>query len=418
MGATAHPRDRITRIRIQNFRSLADVTLDLDGLSVLIGDNGSGKSSIVEAIETLRYFADPGATVAGFFQDHVRPVRGDLGSFTLGVSIENEGDLAPLRYQFGIFHHGQIGIGVDSECLDVGPVAGAAQPLHAIQRSPRGAQVFDQASRKLVEVPTDPHRLLCSALSSVPTAHGTQPPQQQAASRVVAALRNIEVHVPFEVMPAWAARRMQRKSASREASLLQPARRLELLAANLGNVYHSLKNDYGAAHWNETMELVRLGLGKDVDDVSAITDAAGGQHAIGVRYKAVSVPAAALSDGTLAYLAFVALARLPSERTLLAFDEPELHLHPSLLTRVVSMFASISKRCPVILATHSDRVLDSLLDPAASAVLCELDEERATRLVRPDPELLRKWLTDFRGLGELRGAGLQSAVMQVREPKE
>lgn len=412
----AKPRDRITQIRIRDFRCLADVSLDLSGLSVLIGDNGSGKSSIVEAIETLRYFAGAGANTDEYFRDHPRPVRGTAGEFTLGVLIESEAGLPRLDYEFAISRERDGQVRVHSERLDIGPIGEGTRPLRAIHRTLGHARVLEP-SGQLADVSQSSERLLLADLSSAPRVLGSGEMHQEAARRVVAALRGIEVHIPFEVMPAWAARRTQRRSASREAIMLQPAQRLELLAANLGNVYHSLKNDHGTSHWSETMELVRLGLGTDVDDVVASADASGGQHAIAVRYKASgSVPAAALSDGTLAYLAFVALARLPSERSLLAFDEPELHLHPALLVRVVSMLEAIARRCPVVLTTHSDRLLDALAEPAKAAVLCELDTDRATRLVRPDPAMLAKWLTDFRGLGDLRAAGLQSAVMEVKEP--
>ncbi|HTU19977.1 MAG TPA: AAA family ATPase [Gemmataceae bacterium] len=41
-------------VRIQNFRSLLDVTVDLDPLTVLIGRSGRGKSNFVQAIRFLR----------------------------------------------------------------------------------------------------------------------------------------------------------------------------------------------------------------------------------------------------------------------------------------------------------------------------------------------------------------------------
>lgn len=46
--------DRITKLYISGLRVIEDVTLDLDGLTVLIGNNGTGKSSILEALELLR----------------------------------------------------------------------------------------------------------------------------------------------------------------------------------------------------------------------------------------------------------------------------------------------------------------------------------------------------------------------------
>jgi len=44
----------IKRIRIQNFRSLVDVTVDLGELTVLIGRSGTGKSNFVHALRFLR----------------------------------------------------------------------------------------------------------------------------------------------------------------------------------------------------------------------------------------------------------------------------------------------------------------------------------------------------------------------------
>src|SRR5687768_13078482 len=44
----------ITELRIEGFRTIEKLRLKLDGLTVLIGENGSGKSSIIEAFELLR----------------------------------------------------------------------------------------------------------------------------------------------------------------------------------------------------------------------------------------------------------------------------------------------------------------------------------------------------------------------------
>src|ERR1700761_8537244 len=41
---------QITKVRIRNFRSILDLTLELDASTVFIGTNGAGKSAIVDAI--------------------------------------------------------------------------------------------------------------------------------------------------------------------------------------------------------------------------------------------------------------------------------------------------------------------------------------------------------------------------------
>lgn len=45
---------RITRVRIRNFKSLADVDVELEPLTMLVGRNGSGKSAFVDALMFLR----------------------------------------------------------------------------------------------------------------------------------------------------------------------------------------------------------------------------------------------------------------------------------------------------------------------------------------------------------------------------
>src|SRR5215210_4576350 len=43
----------LQQIRIQNFKSLKDVTLDLQQVNLLIGPNNSGKSNLLKALEFL-----------------------------------------------------------------------------------------------------------------------------------------------------------------------------------------------------------------------------------------------------------------------------------------------------------------------------------------------------------------------------
>ncbi|MCU0694257.1 MAG: ATP-binding protein, partial [Polyangiaceae bacterium] len=51
--------DRILALRIRNVRTLREVDLPLSGMTVLVGENGTGKSSSLEACEILRRAAGP-----------------------------------------------------------------------------------------------------------------------------------------------------------------------------------------------------------------------------------------------------------------------------------------------------------------------------------------------------------------------
>lgn len=75
-----------------------------------------------------------------------------------------------------------------------------------------------------------------------------------------------------------------------------------------------------------------------------------------------------ISDGTLYYLAFLTLLHLPNKPKLLAIEEPENGVHPSRLKEVISLLRRLSdpEKTPnapqIIITTHSPYVLD-LVEP-------------------------------------------------------
>ena len=73
--------------------------------------------------------------------------------------------------------------------------------------------------------------------------------------------------------------------------------------------------------------------------------------------------------------------------------------------------ARIAAATPDELLAYADRVLDALTDPAGAVVTCELNRERSTRLRRPDPQALAKWLERYAGYGEVRNAGHEQSIL-------
>lgn len=331
----------------------------------------------------------------------------------LGVTIE--GQDGPIRYDFSLAPSGSFAV-VTAESLEVGPLPNRKAPLRIIARSGSDAQILDEGQKRrlpaqeLLEV--SEQRLL------LPTLRLLRP--KRGVLQAYNALQAISVHLPFEVLPQWAARAFDRKSDLRSATVLTPAQRLDTLGRNLASAYHSLRNEYGPQHWQHTMEILRLGLGYQLEDISLIPGPAGGAIVLFAKFAGLRepIPASQLADGVLCYLAFVALFRLSeagrSPASLLAIDQPELNLHPELLLRVLQLMESLAHDVPVMLTTHSDQLLDGLSDPVRSALLCELDERRATQLLRPDPEAMERWLQRYRGLGSLRSEGYQEEVLSRR----
>ncbi|MFO0750881.1 MAG: ATP-binding protein [Myxococcota bacterium] len=227
--------------------------------------------------------------------------------------------------------------------------------------------------------------------------------------RVLDALANVEIHVQFDARPLWQQAELDIREGPRWPTTIESAPALARFAKNLPNALHALK-DEGGEVWARVIERARLGLGPEVTDFKFPLAGRGRIELSVVMTNGWTLPADSLSEGQLTYLSCIALMELHPTRSVLAFDEPETHLHPTLLARVVGMFEEASATCPVILATHSDRLLDALADPAGSVVLCDLDERHAARLRRPDRAALDEWLESYRGLGSLRAEGYASHV--------
>lgn len=389
---------RIIEARIQGLRSLADVTVPLDGLTVLIGDNGAGKSSILEALRITRLAAGSG------FMDRLSREHTLAGACrsdgALIIQVHIATDQRELVY---LLRLDQDGRELTSESIFEPTARG---------RLDDGPPPFDSA--EVIRAGGSVHRPDGSK-QAIGSSYSLfeffgRKPDIEAVALVREALEGIDTHLPFGVSASWGARAVGRKSAMREPQVIEPSARLELFGANLANVYQNLKNS-GAERWRETLELLGLGIGPQLREV-LLTAVAGGHLSLSLELHGVGhVPAMQLADGQLAYLAFVALVQLDPGRTLLSFDEPEQHLHPALLGRVVQLLEAASERYPVVLATHSDRLLDFLPNPAAALLVCELDAESRTVLRRLDGGQLGKWLERYRGLGELRAAGQLRSVL-------
>ncbi len=110
------------------------------------------------------------------------------------------------------------------------------------------------------------------------------------------------------------------------------------------------------------------------------------------------VPATRLSDGTIRFLAILALLLSPNPPPLLCIDEPEMGLHPDAVSRLGDLLVDASDRMQLIVTTHSDTLVSALTEHANSVLVAE--NLNGTRIERVDPQRLEQWLSKYR-LGEI-----------------
>ena len=106
-----------------------------------------------------------------------------------------------------------------------------------------------------------------------------------------------------------------------------------------------------------------------------------------------------LSDGTMRFMALLAILLAPSPPPLVCIEEPELGLHPDAVALLGKLLAEASERMQLIVTTHSDALVSALTDQPESVVLCERPGA-GTILRRLDSEELTQWLNDY-ALGDL-----------------
>ncbi len=111
------------------------------------------------------------------------------------------------------------------------------------------------------------------------------------------------------------------------------------------------------------------------------------------------IPATRLSDGTLRYLCLLSILIHPSPPPLICIEEPELGLHPDIISNISELLIEASQRTQLIVTTHSDALVSSFTDTPENVMVCEKDDE-GTRFKRLEKEALQKWLDDY-DLGHL-----------------
>lgn len=388
--------DRIKSLRIEGFRCIQDLTVEPNGLQVLVGENGAGKSTIVEAFEILRRLPAP--------MPFIREFHGWHGDARDLVRRPNE----PLRLTVTA----QVGEALVRYLVELQANPQGGYPFFAreaawVQGPKQGeTPLFDRSSNGLT---VDGRRASGTAAQispeqSILTALGMSAPPPIEGLRTL--LSDIEVMPSFGTRPAWAHSTDNGLSPEswvapmRTATQVEPVVRLQREGRNLTSVFQQLLN---GPKRDQVIDDIRSGFGSEVTNLYTRSPSPGRLQLV-VAFANRDVPVSQLSEGQLVFLALVALKHLQRSSSVLLIEEPELHLHPGLVVRVGWLLEQMAATAPVFVTTHSDALLDSLSDPVESVRVVVLDPSKGTQLHKLSAERLAAWRVEFEGagLGELR----------------
>jgi predicted ATPase len=365
---------QLTALRVDSLRLLRSVELSLEpGFTVIVGPNQSGKSTVLDALQLLAEAAR-GELAEGLAR------RGGLGvlrsrSSTGGVQLEAELRSAMgqrLRYRLRLGTLGTYDFTVAQEEL-AEHVQGAWAPIF----TRKGTQAL-LASGAPLSI-TEGRQALLSQLGPL------APPITRQAQASLAA---IAVYPYFRTGAAWAD---PEAVPMRQPARLEPGVRLERTGSNLAAALYTLKEEH-PEDWQDFMDITRLAF-PSLKELRLPAVARGRVQLTWVDTSLASFDASELSDGTLSFLAMLCALFQPGS-ALIAIEEPEQHLHPDALMRLMGAARSLSVRQPIVFTTQSDTLM-GLLDDIPESVVVARREEGETRLVRPGVEDFREWLKGF-----------------------
>jgi predicted ATPase len=390
---------KILRLDIKGFRSLKDVSWEPGDLNVVIGPNGSGKSNLLRMLELISVSARGGLGKYvqrwGGMEPLVWDGRAEEIAYTLQcVSSEANQDTKQETLTYELVME-RLGRGASFRVTHEWLTAHRDQPDGSVRLVER------ERGHNAVILEADNHNIVIGGESLIDFEEATllslwgSPPAgdrrlQQFGSDLAGWSVYHDVH-------------MDASAPVRQAVVTRTEKRVEPDGQNLISVLHTLytgDRDFK----NEVNLAMRAAFGEDFDEL-VFPPAADQRIQLRVRWKSLQreQSAADLSDGTLRFLFLLAVLASPSPSPLIAIDEPETGLHPSMLPIVAEYAVDASSRTQVIFTTHSPQFLDAFRETRPTTTVAKWSNGE-TLLEELEGESLDHWLKEY-SLGSLFQAG-------------
>jgi len=366
--------NKLSNISIGGFRRLEHIDLEVRPLMVMIGANGVGKSSILDAIMLL----------SGSAAGELSTTLSNLGGIASVLTRDYTGDLyvaaslpvpahSDLEYELHVAPHG-TGYSIVREMLsqDQGDPRG---PFKHIDSVPGSVRYFRPEENRLAQ-PEWEHNLAETALSQVPKMYR----QPEELRRV---LSTATLYHVLDVGP-----RAPIKLPQQMKPALLPGPDGEDLVPYL---YYMRESD--PSRFSTVVDSITAAF-QGFESLS-FPPIAAGTLAMTWKERSFTKPLYMneLSEGTLRFLWLVSLLQSPSLSTITMIDEPEVSLHPELLSLLADLMREASRRTQLVVATHSDRLV-RFLNPSEVVVL-DIGEDGAATATWADRLDLDSWLGEY-----------------------
>ncbi len=365
---------KINRIQLTGFKRILDLKLEIRPFMVLVGANGVGKTSFLDALSILSASASGNlnAALSGFGGVANLLTRGRTEDLSFLVDMTVPGH-EPLEYQLRLEPKG-AGYSVSRELL-CQRRSGFPEPFKHIDSSYGDIKYYGTEENRLVR-PDWEHNPLETSLSQVPKMFR----QPEELRRILATATQYHV---LDVGPRAPVKMPQ---PMKPATL--PGHDGADLVPYLYTLREAERDRYAAV-------LDALKTAFPYFDELTFPPVAAGMLAMTWKDRKFSKPIYMneLSEGTLRFLWLTALLQSPRLSTITMIDEPEVSLHPELLSLLADLMREASKRTQLIVATHSDRFVRSL-NPDELVVM-DLDDDGCASATWADAMDIDRWLAEY-----------------------
>ncbi|WP_428658106.1 AAA family ATPase [Runella sp.] len=310
----------LQRIHIENFKSLKNVTLDLQRVNVLIGPNNSGKTNLLKALELLKMSAGTPFQVPIDNSFFFKKLEGELILEAHLVDTQKVDDIISVQYV------------LSNNVLS-------------------GKTTFSTYKEKTDKI--------------------------KASSILESFLRTAMIYEPqlkFFTLPGS----LEGNTATLESDLSNIISFLDVLRDQFLENYIRIEKSLNIC----IPEFSGLRFGKIVAKDFASKEMVSKKLGLYHFNHNVIYWADELSEGVLYFLALLCIIHQPNPPKLLLLEEPERGIHPRRIKEVIGFIKQLAyeKDIQVIMTTHSPLVLDEFSETPESVFIFDKDAEGATSI--------------------------------------
>lgn len=366
--------NRITRLKIENFRRLKSLDLEMRPLGVMVGANGSGKTSIFDALSLLK------AAVEGKLNERMS----ELGGFTSNVTLDGSQTMT-FGIEVSTDYYYELCIAsknggtlVESETIRLRSEEGFNEKTF-YPKDNNGVGIWEEdifGFNKFIKAITDPFLIT----HDLPFRRLLNTFYYYCRLNVD---RNAPVRLPQQIAPEF----LPKQDGS-----------------NLLSVLYNLREQQPEAY-DEIIETLKIAF-PGFESLTLPNVAAGMMSlAWNDRNFRNALYQHQMSEGMLRMLWLTTILLNPHLTPLTMIDEPEVSLHPELLAILVGCFRKATTYTQLLAATHSTDLIRNL--HPSEVLILDMDENGMTSARwGDDPELnLDDWLKDYT-LGDVWQMGL------------